>query len=199
MDDDGKAVGGFADAASARARLLERERAEGKARPQDEAERTSGRGRGRPKGSFNRKTKEFERWYEAQGYRDPLDLMGEFISQDPIELQAWFIAHERAVKAVGKGFFQAIPSLTDILYAQQGVAKELAPYLHGKKPVQVEIVDERLPKLIINLGTDQLAQGHALAAMKALSAGQPMIEAIANEINELDVRGKDASSHDADE
>jgi hypothetical protein len=132
------------------------------------------RGRGRPSGALNVKTKDFERYYTAMGYRDPLKAWAEFLTADPVALQAWFEEHETTRMAVGKGTALAVPSLIEIIHEQHQVAVALAPYLHGKKPVQVEIIDERLPTLIIDLGTNQLADAHRVADRRALSVGSPI-------------------------
>lgn len=132
------------------------------------------RGRGRPAGALNVKTKDFERYYAAMGYRDPLKAMAEWLTADPVSLQAWFEAHETTRVAIGKGTALAVPSLLDIIKEQHSVATALAPYLHGKKPVQVEIIDERLPSLILDLGTNQLEEARRLAADRALTVGSPI-------------------------
>lgn len=150
------------------------------------------RGPGRPKGATNRKSRDFERWYRAKGYTDPLQAMGAFLTSDPVELQAWLIEHERMVVPKGKARVLAVPSLFEIVREQMTVADRLGPYLHGKKPIQVEITDERLPTLIVDLGTNQLAEGHAIAGRKALSAADPAVPAPASKINDLDVRRKRA-------
>ncbi|TGS86717.1 hypothetical protein EN817_17600 [Mesorhizobium sp. M3A.F.Ca.ET.174.01.1.1] len=132
------------------------------------------RGRGRPSGALNLKTKDFERYYSAMGYRDPLKAMAEWLTADAVALQAWFEEHEQTRVAIGKGTAQAVPSLLEIIKEQHAVAVALAPYLHGKKPVQVEIIDERLPTLIVDLGTNQLADARRLAEQRALSVGSPI-------------------------
>ncbi len=153
------------------------------------------RPRGRPAAAINRKTVEFERWYRAKRYRDPLEAMAQWLTADPIALQAWFAEHERAVVALGKNVVQALPSLLEIIKEQHAVARDLGPYLHGKKPIQVQVIDERLPTLIIDLGSDQLAEGMEIAREKALSAGTPMLESDFNEINDLaDAEPLDESS-----
>lgn len=124
------------------------------------------KGKGRPRGSLNIKTKDFERYYAAMGYRDPLKAQAEFLTADPVALLAWFEKHEPKKKLR--------PSLWRIVREQHQMARDLAPYLHGKKPVQVEIIDERLPTLIVDLGTNQLAEAHRLADQRALSIGQPI-------------------------
>lgn len=181
------ADGAFGDAGDRRRELLAREIKDGKARPGDEAERNAGkRGPGRPKGSQNRKSRDFEKWYAAMGYRDPMMVLGELVSTDPVELQAWYIAHERTVKAIGKGkFVQDVPTLAEINRDRARAAETIAPYLHGKKPVELQIIDERLPALIIDLGSDQLERGRQLADAQVLSIGYPVPEAEASKINDL--------------
>lgn len=157
------------------------------------------RGRGRPAGALNLKTKDFERYYAAMGYRDPLKAMAEWLTADPVSLQAWFEEHEQrtvSIEATREGEAEAdvkaevkvkdVPSLLAIIKEQHAVAVALAPYLHGKKPVQVKIIDERLPTLIVDLGTNQLADAHRVADQKALSIGAPEPEPASNEINDLE-------------
>ncbi len=104
--------------------------------------------------------------------------MAQYLTADPVELYHWFVEHEPDPKRR--------PALMEIIKEQHAVASNLAPYLHGKKPTQVEIIDERLPTLIIDLGTNQLQEGQRIAGQKALSAGQPVENAEPNEINELE-------------
>jgi hypothetical protein len=129
------------------------------------------RGRGRPAGSLNLKTKDFERYYQAMGYRDPLKAMAQFLTADPVALQAWFEEHEQRTVSV-EVTVKDVPTLLAIIKEQHAIAVALAPYLHGKKPVQVEIIDERLPTLIVDLGTNQLADAARLAEQRALSVGR---------------------------
>lgn len=129
------------------------------------------RRRGRPKGAMNRKTQELAAWYQAQGYRDPLQAMAEFLSADPVGIQAFFVKHEKTLKAIGKRTAIAVPSLGAIVKMQMDCAAELAPYLHGKAPIRVDVVDERLPFLVINAGTNQLDQARAIAEGRGLSVG----------------------------
>lgn len=151
----------------------------------DTNEKVAGRKpRGRPKGSMNRKTQDFAAWYEAQGFKDPLQLQAEFMSADPVALQSWFITYERTQKAIGKAFGLAVPSLSEIVEQQMSIADKIAPYLHGKAPVRVVVEDERLPVLVINAGTNQIEQARAVLGNK-LSAGSPLVELTPNKINDL--------------
>lgn len=150
-----------------------------------DADKAAQRGRGRPKGAGNRKTKDFQAWYEAQGFKDPLQMQAEFMSADPVALQAFFAEHERTLKALGKGVAYAVPALIDIVKEQMACARDLAPYLHGKAPVRVVVEDERLPMLVINSGTNQIDQARQVAAQKGLTVGRPMIDATPNKINDL--------------
>ncbi|MBG6158254.1 hypothetical protein IWQ52_004270 [Labrenzia sp. EL_159] len=172
FEDDEYGADPFADAGDA----LERQQPE-KRRP------------GRPPGSLNRKTKEFEKYFQAKGFTDPLTAMAQFITADPVALQAWFIEHEQAEVAVGKQIRKHCPTLWDIQKERMAVAAALGPYLHGKKPVEIAIIDERLPHLVIDLGTNQLEEGEAIAGMKALSLGST-IDATPNENKDLEERGE---------
>lgn len=150
-----------------------------------DADKAARRGRGRPKGAGNRKTKDFQAWYEAQGFKDPLQMQAEFMSADPVALQAFFAEHERTLKAIGKKTGLAVPALIDIVKEQMACARDLAPYLHGKAPVRVVVEDERLPMLVINSGTNQIDQARQVAAQKGLTVGRPMIDGTPNKINDL--------------
>lgn len=138
------------------------------------AREAGNRPRGRPKGSLNRKTRDFDEFYRSQGFVDPLVAMARFLTADPVALQAWFAEHEGTVKPAGKQKVVPVPSLMEIVREQHTVASQLAPYLHGKKPIQLEVIDERLPMLIVDLGTNQLAEGQFLAGRRALTAGMPL-------------------------
>ncbi|MGI2031953.1 hypothetical protein ACRQ1B_06125 [Rhizobium panacihumi] len=163
----------------------------------DDPEKAAKRSRGRPKGSMNRKTQDFSAWYDAQGYKDPLQLQAEFMSADPVALQAFYIEHERTQKAIGKMFGKAVPALSDIVKAQMDCAKELAPYLHGKAPAREAQDDERLPVLVINAGTNQIEQAQLVHA-KSLSVGRPLVELTASKINDLTERdGKNSTPHNS--
>lgn len=174
FDDDDYGADPYADAGEA----LERHRPE-------EGELNGKRRPGRPKGAMNRKTKDFEKFYQAQGFKDPLVAMAQWLTADPVALQAWFQDHDRAVVAVGKKILPAMPSLMDIIKEQHAVASVLAPYLHGKKPVEVAILDERLPALIVDLGTNQLEEAEQIQGRKVLSLGHT-VDATSNEINDLE-------------
>lgn len=174
FDDDDYGADPFADAGEA----LERHRP-------DEGELNGKRRPGRPKGAMNRKTADFEKFYAAKGFRDPLVAMAQWLTADPVALQAWFEDHEKVMTTVGKRRYRTMPSLMDIIKEQHAVASVLAPYLHGKKPVELAIIDERLPTLVIELGTNQLEEGELIAGRKALSLGSP-IAAPSNEIKDLE-------------
>lgn len=187
FDDEIDDGGAFADAEAARRRQI----AEGELKRPGEKRANQEARQGRPRGSLNRKTKDFERYYAAKGFADPLVAMAQFLTRDPVALQAWFIEHERTIKAIGKKTGQAVPSLIEIIKEQHTVASQLAPYLHGKKPTQIEIIDERLPQLIINLGTNQLDQMREIGDAKAMQIGQVIDHdepEKVNEINDPDMR-----------
>lgn len=121
---------------------------------------------GRPRGARNKRDVDFERWYGAMGFKDPAQFLAEMVSGDPLALRELVKANSPG----GKG----TPGLLDVIKVQIAAAGELMPYLHGKKPTEILVSDERLPSLIIDLGTNQNAIGAGIAAAKALSAGSPL-------------------------
>lgn len=184
MDDDEKALGAFADAAAAHAEQV------GKGlRPAR---------RGRPKGAANKRTVEFEEWFREQGLEDPLIGLVDFYSTDPVLLQAWFEHHERAVKALGKRTAIALPSLLEIIKAQNDARAELAPYLHGKMPIRVKIEEGKLPVLVLNLGTNQIDQARIIEGQRRFAIGAALDQA-ASEINSLEHATETGDDSDASE
>ncbi len=131
------------------------------------------RQKGRPKGALNRHTRDFEKWYYSRGFTDPLEKLGAFITADPVDLWLWIVGQMQKVhgKTLGKTM---APGLFSIIREQHAVAKELGPYLHGKKPIKIEVQDERLPHLAIILGTDQNELTKRLANEGALTLGEPL-------------------------
>lgn len=129
-------------------------------------------GPGRPKGSINRKTMTLTAYYRARGFRDPIAAQAEFVSADPVALRDWFREH-RAAGDDG-------PTLFEVVQLQMKVADQLAPYLHGKQPIKVEVDDGRLPVLIIDLGGGAMLSapvGRYLPGGEgALSIGAPIEE-----------------------
>ncbi|MEY9718799.1 hypothetical protein [Sinorhizobium fredii] len=148
-------------------------------------DRAAARPRGRPKGAVNRKTADFRDWYQAQGFKDPLVAQAQFLSADPVALQAFFVEHEKTSKAIGKAIGKAVPALIDIVKEQMACARDLAPYLHGKMPTKVEVEVENLPMLVLNLGTNQLDQARDIVHGR-MSIGAPLSNAVSNEIKQID-------------
>ncbi len=149
------------------------------------------RGAGRPLGARNRKTEAFEKWFYAKGYRDPAQVLAEIITMDPRALQQ--IALE---DKVARGELQqagtkddpiqmvSVPGVLEIIDLQRRAAVDLMPYLHGKKPTEVVITDERLPILVVANGTNQMAEAARLIEGRAvMSIGQPVE---ASKINDLE-------------
>lgn len=110
----------------------------------------SGRGRsgpqgGRPLGSRNRRTEEWTNFILAQ-YRSPLVVMAETYSM-PV--------HELAAK------LNCDP--LDAFKAQQAAAAALAPYLHQRQPMAVEVATQTRGLLLIGeFGGDGAADSLAL-------------------------------------
>jgi hypothetical protein len=138
------------------------------------------RGVGRPKGARNKKSADFEKWYYARGFKDPAQVLGELASMDPIALHGLMVEHAMAHGTAPK----ALPMLDDAIAIVRASALDLMPYLHGKKPTEVVLSDERLPILVVASGTNQMAEAAKLIEGRAvMSIGMPVE---ANEINDLE-------------
>lgn len=102
--------------------------------PDDEMQRrrqlAAPRGPGRPKGSSNRKTLAMRDWILSR-YRSPLEVLAETYSRPVADL------------ALELGC-----SRIEAFDRQQRAAIELAPYLHGKAPVEVHL-SGALPTLMM--------------------------------------------------
>lgn len=88
------------------------------------------RGAGRPAGSRNKRTKDFERYILQNGNRDPALILAEIASTPPEVLVQRSAVMDPAKKALTYGAAQAL---------RTRAAEGLMPYMHGKKPVQVEL------------------------------------------------------------
>jgi hypothetical protein len=143
--------------------------------------------RRRGKGKRTLTGEAFERWFAEQGMTDPLVMKSRLISADPVELQAYYASKEQAEKMLGEDRALVLPSLHDIIAMQLKAAEALAPYLHRKKPIDVVIEDERLPTLIINMGSNQLATAEQIAAGQGLRIDVQPEPASINEIKGLSV------------
>lgn len=147
------------------------------------------KGLGRPRGARNKKTEAFEKWFYAKGYRDPAQVLAEIMTMDPRALQQIALDDAKArgeTRQLGTKEnpieVVSVPGILDIIEIQRKAAGDLMPYLHGKKPTEVVITDERLPILVVASGTNQMAEAAKLIEGRVvLSIGRPE----ASEINEL--------------
>lgn len=121
---------------------------------------------GRPPGAPNKKTEAFEKFYHAHGYKDPLVAMAEFLTVDPVQLLAWFRRHDK----------KGAPTLFQLVQQQSFIADRIAPYLHGKMPIKVEIIGDRLPVFVLNLDQNQLEQARRLQHQGRFAIGAPVID-----------------------
>lgn len=94
----------------------------------------------RTKGAINRKTRMLPAMLEALEYRDPAVVLAEIASMPDAELLKLCSSEGRRAA----------------LSARIRSAEALMPYVHGKRPVEVLVTDDRLPLLIIQTGMDQL-------------------------------------------
>jgi len=158
------------------------------------AEAGAARGVGRPRGARNKKTEAFEKWFYARGYRDPAQLLAELVTMDPRALQQLALDDakargERRQLGTKDNPIEVVdvPALLDIIDLQRRAAVDLMPYLHGKKPTELVVTDERLPTLMIFTDSNQIAEARAIEGRRqALSLGTPLVEGEANEINGLE-------------
>lgn len=131
------------------------------------AARVEKRGVGRPKGAVNKKTEAIGKLYQAKGFRDPLLFQGELMSTHPLDLHRWFVVMEGQLRGMNeqeaveafKANLLDVPSIAEIVAMQTKVADQVTPYLYGKKPLQSEDNDDRLPLLFVDLGDDSGSGG----------------------------------------
>jgi hypothetical protein len=130
-------------------------------------------GPGRPPGAKNRSTTEWQRYLLAK-YRSPLEALAEIMSRPVSDL----------VDEVGCTRFEA-------LKLQVHAAAELAPYLHGKMPVEVQmhgdlpIFNLVLPQALaqagdasrtFDLSTLEIIENQGLAEGATSGVGQPELD-----------------------
>lgn len=142
---------------------------------------------GRPPGARNRKTKAFEDWYFAR-FKDPAVALGELVTMDPRALQQLLVEDRHSILE-REGKLAEVPGLLELIKLQLAAASELMPYLHGKKPIDINVTDERLPTIIVVANENQLDQARRLLEERrqaALSIGAPLVDAVVNEINDLE-------------
>lgn len=107
---------------------------------------------GRRKGSKNRRTKDFERYILQNGNRDPALVLAEIASTPPEVLVQRSKHLDLEKHRLNYGSAQAL---------RMRAAEGLMPYMHGKKPVQVELTAEGDFNLIIpglNVSHDDAAR-----------------------------------------
>ena len=97
------------------------------------------RGRGRPKGSTNKRTQEWADYLLGR-YGSPLEAMAQIYAR-PVHLLA----------------IELQCSILDAVKVQLVAAKELAPYVHQKLPVQVDLGEKGLVNLVINTASERFA------------------------------------------
>lgn len=110
------------------------------------------RGAGRPAGSVNKRTAEW-REYLLRRYRSPLEVLAEAYSRRADDLAAELGC--KPVEAFG---------------IQMRAAEALAPYVHGKMPVEVAFTGDRLP--VLNMVDPQVF----LAAFRAVEGEGPVLD-----------------------
>jgi hypothetical protein len=89
---------------------------------------------GRPAGAQDRSTVQLAAWMRAKGYRDPAEFLASIVSMDLHDLEKLVDGKTPAV---------------DALRIQVQAAKELMPYVHRKRPIEVEHTGDGARPLII--------------------------------------------------
>jgi hypothetical protein len=122
------------------------------------------RGPGRPKGATNKRTEEWTE-YLLRRYASPLIGLAETYSRPLIELA-------REIAAIA-----GVPNLTvseviELLRVQEAAKVALAPYLHSKQPIALEVEGGLVP-LFFGV-TPEMAR---LAQARAAGAGPVVVEA----------------------
>lgn len=116
-------------------------------------------GAGRPPGARNRSTEEWARFLLNQG-RSPLTVLQQLYSRPTEELvdqlQAMADKHKSYVETKDGGRWERVAiNPLDVLKMQRDAAIALAPYVHKKQPLAIEVDERRLGITIIgDLGGD---------------------------------------------
>lgn len=132
---------------------------------------------GRPAGAEARSKKQLREYLAGLGYSDPAVILAETMSMQDGELQ--MILSQRVKAKDGDEYVERI-TLAEARSIRLKAAAELLPYLHGKMPTVELQPDEKLPMLIIELGTNQMDidRGRIDGGQRegALSVGLPLLE-----------------------
>ena len=112
------------------------------------------RGVGRPKGSLNKRSRDWQRWWRESGKRHPLEFLAEVLTSAPDALRE---RYGGALVAADDGTVAGMTS-KDVLAMQIRAAEVALPYLEQKLPIAVEDVSEgKRPVIVIGAMTPQQA------------------------------------------
>ncbi|MCJ8143824.1 hypothetical protein MKI84_12945 [Ancylobacter sp. A5.8] len=156
------------------------ERADGEKNPQATlpgVEPLRLRAPGRPAGAEGRSKKQLREYLAGLGYSDPAVVLAETMSMADADLQ--HVLSQRVKEPDGSVRTERV-TLAEARAIRLRAAAELMPYLHGKMPTVELQPDEKLPMLILELGTNQLDidRGRIDGGQRAgaLSVGLPLLE-----------------------
>lgn len=138
------------------------------------------RGRGRPKGARNRTTRKTIELILASR-RDPLMFLADIVAMRPAEVRALYGCE--GAQALGH---------------QISAAKELAGYIHSKKPTDVRVQGEGFVGVTIQLGAPGEAEPDLVGGREVEAQAAPIkisntYEAEAEEVTQGDSHTDDAS------
>lgn len=131
---------------------------------------------GRKPNSKNKRTKDFERYILQNGNRDPALILAEIASTAPEVLVQRSAVMDPAKKQLTYGAAQAL---------RTRAAEGLMPYMHGKKPVQVELRADGDFNLIIPGVNTSHADAEAAAAGQFV-LGAPVEDGEFTEVDGMD-------------
>lgn len=94
--------------------------------------RAEQQGAGRPKGSRNKRTQELAKWFIHQ-FGDPLAVLGEIMTM-PVD-----VLYQQMVLAQGGEAKDKKITGKDALRLKREAAVDVLPYIHGKKPIEVDL------------------------------------------------------------
>lgn len=129
-----------------------------------EPDAPSGKGPGRPAGSRNKNTEAW-RSFILSRYQSPLVAMAETFNRSLAEL-AKDLGYADRKDADGKLVPITPGEMLELLKIQMQCAKEIAPYLHSKQPIGVDLGEGGLMQLIINTGIASAGEVEQAGAMR---------------------------------
>jgi hypothetical protein len=139
---------------------------------------------------MNKRSRDWQRWWQASGKQHPLEFCAEVLGSTPDELN-------RLCGATG-GADEACLAPKDVLAIKLRAAELALPYLEQKLPMAVEDVSEgKRPVIIVGQITPQQRDQATARYGFRLANGDGKSQAIQHVIERAVVKSDDAKSDDA--